>query len=269
VIVEKPIDVTLDRADRMIATCRTHRVKLAVIFQGRFMPAYRLLHAAVEGGRLGRLILGDAAVKWYRPAAYYATAPWRGTWELDGGGALINQSIHMVDVLQWVMGPVDAVSAFAGTLAHEGLPVEDTAVAALKFRNGALGTIEAGTSVYPGFPRRLEIHGERGGVMLEGDRIRAWDVPGMSEDERRRVAELTGPSVESGVADPRLSTHVDHQAQLEDFLFAIEHDREPLVNGEEGRKSLEIVLAVYQSARTRCVVPLPLADGGPGGAHAA
>ncbi len=266
VIVEKPIDVTLARADRMIATCRTHRVKLAIIFQSRFMSAYKHLRAVVEEGRLGRLILGDACVKWYRPPAYYASAAWRGTWELDGGGALINQSIHMVDLLQWIMGPVEAVSAFTDTLAHEGLEVEDTAVAALRFRSRALGTIEAGTSVYPGFPRRLEIHGERGSVLIAGDRIRAWEVPGTSEEERQQVAAFIGPPAGSGVADPRLATSVDHQAQLEDFLMAIEHGREPLVDGEEGRKSLEIVLAVYQSARAQRIIPLPLA-GGEGEGH--
>jgi UDP-N-acetyl-2-amino-2-deoxyglucuronate dehydrogenase len=223
-----------------------------------FMPAYRHLHEVVEEGRLGRLILGDACVKWYRPPTYYASAAWRGTWELDGGGALINQSIHMVDLLQWIMGPVEAVSAFTDTLAHEGLEVEDTAVAVLRFRSGALGTIEAGTSVYPGFPRRLEIHGERGSVLIEGDRIRAWEAPSTSEEERQRIATLVGPPAESGVADPRLATFVDHQAQLEDFLLAIEHGREPLVDGEEGRKSLEIVLAVYQSARAQRIIPLPL-----------
>ncbi len=261
VIVEKPIEVTLARADRMITTCRTCGVKLAVIFQSRFMPAYKHLRAVVEEGRLGRLVLGDACVKWHRPSTYYASAAWRGTWALDGGGALINQSVHMVDLLQWIMGPVEAVSAFTGTLAHEGLEVEDTAVAVLRFRNGGLGSIEAATSIYPGFPRRLEIHGERGSVLVEGDRIRAWEVAGTGEAEQQQIEAVAGPPTGSGAADPRVATSADHRAQLEDFVLAIEQGRESLVNGEEGRKSLEIVLGIYQSAHTRRIISLPQVGG--------
>ena len=154
VIVEKPIEITLARCDAMIKACKENHVMLCGIFPYRFTPGARALKRAVDQGRFGRLTVGDAYNKWYRTQDYYDSGAWRGTWKLDGGGATMNQGIHAVDLIQWYLGPVAAVTAFTDCLTHERIEIEDTAVAALRYRNGALGVIECATSVYPGFPRK-------------------------------------------------------------------------------------------------------------------
>jgi len=173
-VLEKPIDVSLQAADRLIAACRAHGVKLTVISQHRFARAVRRLREAVAAGRLGRPLLGDAVVKWYRSQQYYDTAGWRGTREMDGGGALINQAVHYVDLLHWMMGPVDRVFGRCATAAH-AIPVEDIALAVLTFHSGALGVIEATTAAYPGLSERLEVTGTDGTVIIEDDDIVLWE----------------------------------------------------------------------------------------------
>src|SRR5208283_2264984 len=175
VIVEKPLEITLRRCDRIIDACRTAGVVLSTIFPSRFHDSSQELKRAVEGGRFGRLTLGDAYVKWYRSQAYYDSGAWRGTWELDGGGALMNQAIHSVDMLAWLMGPVVEVRAKTGLLAHERIAVEDVALATVEFANGALGVIEASTAVYPGYLKRIEIHGNEGSAVLEEEDLIRWD----------------------------------------------------------------------------------------------
>ena len=258
VVVEKPIDVSLDAADRLIAACRANGVKLTVISQHRFAPGIRRLREAAEAGRLGRLVLGDAVVKWYRGHQYFESAGWRGTWEMDGGGVLVNQAIHYVDLLRWVMGPVDRVFGRCATTSHR-IAVEDVAVAALAFRGGGLGMIEASTSAYPGFLERLEVTGTDGTVIVEDDEIAAWEL----RDERGDV----GPY---GLRLPRASrghspeAHAErlvagHRAQLGDLLESVATGRDPAATGENARSVLEIVLAVYRSAREGREVRLPLA----------
>jgi len=259
VIVEKPIDVSLEAADRLIATCRRQGVKLAGISQHRFDPGVQAVRAALDAGRFGRLVLGDVIVKWYRTGEYYRSAGWRGTWELDGGGALMNQGVHWVDVLQWMMGPVDRVVARCSMIAHD-IPVEDVALALLTFRSGALGMIEASTAVYPGLPERFEITGTGGTAVVEMGEVRIWEF----KDEKGEVGPY-GAKVRPGrraepatAAGPAASQIAGHRIQIADFLQAITDDRDPLITGEEARKPLEIILAVYQSARTGREVALPL-----------
>jgi predicted dehydrogenase len=262
VVVEKPLEITLPRCDQIIAACDGAGVRLCTIFPSRFTPANIRLKKAIELGRFGRLTLGDTHVKWWRTQEYYDSGGWRGTWKLDGGGALMNQAIHNVDLLYWLMGDVDSITALTATLAHERIEVEDTAVAGVRFRNGALGVIEAATSAYPGLLKRTEIHGDRGSARVEQDDITLWEfqekVPSDSEIEAA-VAAQTG--FKAGASDPRGITHIGHRDQLADFLHAIDLGREPLVDGREGRKSVEIIRAIYRSAQSGKQVTLPLSDG--------
>src|SRR5262249_6313998 len=180
VLVEKPIEITIERADALIESCDKAGVELGVIFQSRFLPAVQQIKQVIDDGKLGRLMVGDAIVKWYRATEYYARDSWHGTMALDGGGALINQAIHTVDLLRWMMGPVETVFAMKSALRYPHIEGEDTLVASLRFRNGALGVIEAATSAKPGFKRRLEISGECGTINLDGDAIGCWDIDGES-----------------------------------------------------------------------------------------
>jgi predicted dehydrogenase len=247
VLVEKPIETTLEKADALIEACDVAGVKLGVIFQSRFLPAAQKIKRAVDEGRLGRLMIGDAYVKWYRAPEYYADS-WHGTMALDGGGALINQAIHTVDLLRWVMGPVDTAFAMGSALRYPGIEGEDTLVACLRFRNGALGVIEAATSVKPGFKRRLEISGERGTVILDGDAISHWEIDGESE------AVGVGEQITDGSANPAAISNEGHRRQIEDMMKAVIENRVPMIDGREGRKSLEVVIALYQSAASGEVV---------------
>ena len=174
VLSEKPLEVTLGKAQQMIDVCEKNNVKLACIFQSRFKPDFRQLKQAVEDKQLGKLLLGNAYIKWYRPEEYYSSSPWRGTLQGDGGAALINQGIHTIDLLQNVMGPVKAVTAKVKTSVHN-IEGEDLGVAMIEFENGALGVIEGSTAVYPGYPERLEICGEDGRVILEAGKIIEWN----------------------------------------------------------------------------------------------
>src|SRR5262245_9986749 len=255
VVVEKPIDVTLEKARMLIEACHQGGVKLAVIFQSRFLPAVQILKSAIARNRLGRLILGDAYVKWYRTREYYEAARWRGTLALDGGGALINQSIHTIDLLQYFIGPVTSVFGFAEKKLHPYIEAEDTAVAVVKFRNGALGVIEGATSVSPGFSRRVEIHGEKGSVILDGNDITAWNLTDTGEEEEA-LSRLKERDLSNGASDPMALDISGHRRQMEDLIAAIRQDRPPMIDGAEGLKALELVLAIYRSAREKTLVEL-------------
>jgi len=262
VVVEKPLEITLARCDSIIGACETAGVRLCTIFPSRFTPANLRLKEAIALGRFGRLTLGDTHVKWWRTQQYYDSGGWRGTWQLDGGGALMNQAIHNVDLLYWLMGDVVSIMAMAATLAHERIEVEDTAVAALRFRNGALGVIEAATSAYPGLLKRTEIHGDRGSARVEQDDITLWEFQEKVPSDNEIYAAMAGQTgFKAGASDPRGITHIGHRDQLVDFLQAIDAGREPLVDGREGRKSVEIIRAIYRSAQTGQVVALPHDEG--------
>jgi predicted dehydrogenase len=249
VIVEKPLEVTLKRCDKVIDACEKNGVKLATIFPSRFHDASQKLKKAIDGGRFGRLTMGDAYIKWYRSQEYYDSGAWRGTWKLDGGGALMNQAIHTVDLLQWLMGEVTEINAMTDTLAHQRIEVEDTAVATLRFANGALGVIEASTAVYPGYLKRIEVHGSEGSASIEEEDIKTWDfAKAKAADKAIHKAMSERKSGGGGASDPSAIGHHGHAMQFADFIKAIRNDSTPAVDGHEGRKAVEIILAVYRSA---------------------
>jgi UDP-N-acetyl-2-amino-2-deoxyglucuronate dehydrogenase len=257
VLVEKPIDVSLEKARALIEACDRQGVRLGVIFQSRFLPAVTLIKRAIEGGRLGQLYVADGYVKWYRTREYYEGARWRGTKALDGGGALINQAIHTVDLVQYLAGPVASVFGFAERKRHPYIEGEDTAVAVLRFGNGAVGVLEATTSLYPGFSRRVEIHGEKGSIVLDGNDISVWSLTDSGEEEKELERLRTLPKDSSDGSSNPMNLDIDgHRQQIEDFLKAVREDRAPAVDGREGLKALEVALAVYRSADTGQLVAL-------------
>lgn len=260
VVIEKPVDVQLGVIDALIEVQRATDRKVAVISQHRFDPATRIVHDAARGGRFGRLTVGAAQVRWWRSQGYYNSGEWRGTWALDGGGSLMNQSIHTLDLLQWVMGPVTEVCAYTGLLAHERIEVEDVAVAILRFESGALGVLEATTAAYPGLSARLEVHGDRGSAVIDDDELAYYHAAAEGErgaayggGDTNQAAEILREHGrrEAGAtagSDPS-SLSMAHRDQLEDFVAAVREGREPLVNVEEARKVVAVILAVYDSAR--------------------
>jgi predicted dehydrogenase len=260
VIVEKPLEITLRRCDAIIDACRKSGVVLSTIFPSRFHDAAQVLKRAVAEGRFGRLTLGDAYVKWYRSQAYYDSGAWRGTWELDGGGALMNQAIHSVDLLTWLMGPVVEVRAKTALLAHERIAVEDVALATVEFANGALGVIEATTAVYPGYLKRIEIHGTVGSAAIEEEDLVKWDfLKKRPRDAAVAAMMAKHTSGGGGAADPTAIGHHAHARQFQDVVHAINKRNAPAVDGPGGRAAVEIILAIYKSAETGKAVKLPLA----------
>jgi predicted dehydrogenase len=251
VVVEKPLEINTDRCDRIIDACERHAVQLCTIFPSRFHDANKTLKEAVEANRFGKLTLGETTCKWWRPQSYYDEGGWKGTQALDGGGALMNQAIHNVDLLLWMMGPVSQVCGFTAMLAHENIEVEDTAVACLRFANGALGVIQATTSIWPGLPKTIAIHGDMGSAVIEQEDILRWEFnPETARDKevRKRFAHKVGAS--GGASNPAAISHVGHALQLNDFVQAIREERPPLVDGREGRKAVEVIQSIYQSAMT-------------------
>ncbi|MCU0874306.1 MAG: Gfo/Idh/MocA family oxidoreductase [Pirellulaceae bacterium] len=259
VIVEKPLEVTLKRCDAVIKACEAAGVALATIFPSRFHESSQLLKRAVDQGRFGRLTIGDAYVKWYRTQQYYDSGAWRGTWALDGGGALMNQAIHSVDLLLWLMGPVVEVTAHTATLAHERIEVEDVAMATLRFANGALGVIEATTAAYPGALKRIEIHGSEGSAVLEEEDLKTWAFIKPTARDKALLERMAGKTqTGGGAADPAAIGHHGHTAMFKDVLKAISSGSRPLIDGPEGRRSVEVILAIYKAALTGRSVALPL-----------
>lgn len=252
VMVTKPIDIKLEKIDALIRVCREQGVKLGATHQFRSYTVYRNLKQAVDEGRFGQLILGNAFVKWWRGQDYYDSAPWRGTWEYDGG-ALMNQAIHYVDLLTWILGPADCVSGFIDTRHHK-MEAEDVATACVHFVNGAMGVIQGSTSIYQGLPARLEIHGERGNAIVEGDRLIYCDVAGGQAGPVVEEAQTAAGDARAGLQSA-VPAHAD---QIRDLIAAIEEDREPAINGEEARKAVELVLAIYRAAQTGTQIQLPL-----------
>ncbi len=258
-LVEKPLEITLDRCDAIIEACEKAGTLLGAILPSRFSPANLALKKAIEQGRFGRLTLGDTYVKWWRTQEYYDGGGWRGTWALDGGGAYMNQAIHNVDLLYWFMGDVAEVCGLTSTLAHERIEVEDVGTAIVKFKNGALGTLEASTAVYPGLLKKTEIHGSEGSAIIEQDSILLWSFKNPQPEDEQLLATLgAGNTVTGGAADPKAISFIGHQRQFEDFIKAIETGSAPLIDGHEGRKSVELILAIYKSCREGKRISLPL-----------
>jgi len=245
VLTEKPIDISTTRADALISECEKAGVKLGVLFQDRSKPDVHRLKSFLAEGGLGKPILADAQVKWYRPPEYYGNSRWRGKLALDGGGALMNQGVHTVDLLLWLMGDVVSVQAQMATALHD-IEGEDTVIALLEFASGAMGTLVAATSAYPGYPRRIEITGSEGTVILEHDRI-------IRADLRTPHPELLGneSSDQNRSATSAVVSDIrGHQAILEDFLSAIKTNSRPACDGKEGRRSVALIEAIYESARS-------------------
>ena len=256
VMCEKPVEITLPKIDAMTRACRDAKVKLGVIFQRRTSPMWHKVKKAVEEGRLGKMVLGDAYLKYFRSQEYYDSGDWRGTWELDGGGALMNQGVHMIDILRWVMGPVETIYAQADHLARK-IQVEDTACAVIKWQSGAFGVLQGTTSVTPGMDHRLEFHGELGSILVNGECIAKWAVPGDGDDAKKMTCN-GGVDIKNGTSatEPTAIATEGHQVQIQDLCRAIREDSDPMITGEEARKAVEVILAVYESARTGLPVRL-------------
>jgi predicted dehydrogenase len=269
VIVEKPMEITREAIAEMLRVQGESGVKLAVISQHRFDHAAKLVHELAQQGAFGRLVLGNVQIPWWRSHQYYESGAWRGTWELDGGGVLMNQGIHAIDLLQWVMGPVRTIYAHTATLAHN-TQTEDVAVAVVRFANGALGALAGTTGAYPGLGSRIELYGDRGSAVIADDLLASLHLDTESEQvgpygasaAPRAVAAMSqadpasAPTAPSAAQDPTAIGIASHVAQIADMVAAIRDDRPPLVDGEAGRRPVEIVLGVYESARTRQEVTL-------------
>lgn len=254
VMVEKPMAMTLAEADLLIRTCHEHGVKLAVIHQNRFNKSIKTLRRALEAGRFGKLTHGQATVRWNRNQDYYTQAPWRGT-RLQDGGVLMNQSIHNIDLLQWMMGPVESVFGYTATVLR-AIEMEDVAGAVLKFANGSIGLIEAATTIYPkNIEETLNIFGETGSAVIGGiavNRVEVWEFPD-SEAEKKEI-------FAAQESDPPSVYGFGHREIIEDMIKAVKTGAPPAVPGEEGRKALEIILAIYRCQQTGQPVKLPLVE---------
>lgn len=249
VIVEKPIEVSMERANLLIQVCEENRVALAVIYQSRFIPEIKELKRKMDEQVIGNLFLGDAHIKWFRDQNYYDSGAWRGTLDLDGGGVLINQAIHTIDLLQWFMGDVESIYGKTGTLTHERLEGEDNAVAVIRYKSGAFGVIEGSTSIQPAQPRRIEIHGKNGTITLNGDDVKILNAGAEGTDDQEKKSTV------SGASSPLAGFSVDpHRFQFEAIADAINEGREPPVSGKESLKSLAIVLAIYESSKSNLPV---------------
>ena len=244
ILTEKPLDISTRAADTLIAAAAGAKVKLGLFFQDRFKADLIRVKHWVDGGILGKPILADARVKWYRPPEYYAASKWRGRLALDGGGALMNQAIHTVDLLLWLFGDVVRVQAQKKTALH-AIEAEDTLSALLEFANGATGVLQATTSVYPGYPRRVELTGEQGTIVIEHDRLVSADLKNPAPDARSSGDDKNQSASSATVSDAR-----GHQAAMEDFIQAIEKSGEPRCNGVEGRRSVALVEAIYAACES-------------------
>lgn len=249
VMVEKPLEISLQRCDEMINAARKHGVQLGGVFQSRFFDAARIVKSAVDAHRFGEMVLADAYVKWFRSQAYYDEGGWKGTERYDGGGALMNQSIHAVDLLLWFAGDVASVRAYKGVRGHEGIEVEDTAVAALEFESGALGVIEGSTAVFPGFMKRVEISGTDGSAILEEEDLKTWSFRTETPDDAG-IREKYGSATSSGggAADPGAISVTAHRKQYDAFTGSLETGHQLELDAVEARKAVAVILAIYESA---------------------
>jgi len=246
VLVEKPMALSLADAEAMIAACEQANVQLGVVLQRRAEPLFQRIHRAIQAGDLGDLTLGVVTLPYYRPQAYYDQADWRGTWALDGGGVLMNQGIHLVDLLVWYMGDPVQVQAQAATL-HRHIEVEDTLAATLRFANGALATITATTTAAPGFPHRIEIYGTGGCIQVEGESVCRWELANPAK-ATVEPPDISAPADAGAGGDPRGIRPTGHIALFRDFIHALRAKHPLQIDGAEGRRSLATVLAIYQAA---------------------
>lgn len=264
VIIEKPAETTVEKTDEIIAAQRRAGTQVAVISQHRFDPATEVAVAAIGNGELGRLTSGIASIDWWRGQTYYDSGNWRGTWELDGGGALMNQGVHTVDLLVATMGRPVEVFAYTGTLAHERIEVEDVAVGVVRFENGALGVLHATTAAYPGLSARLQVHGDRGSVVIDNDKLtfihrtprdssaeeRAYGNPGTAINQIADYPDASGVAAQTAGSTPGQLAIDAHRRQYENFLAALTGREALRVDLETNRQAIAIITGVYESART-------------------
>jgi predicted dehydrogenase len=251
VICEKPLEISVERIDELISLANLRGKTLAAILNRRFHPAMDAFKNAVDENRFGKLTSASCYVKWYRDQAYYDSAAWRGTWALDGGGALMNQSIHTIDALLHLAGPVKSVQANTACLAHSGIEVEDIAVAILEFQNGARGVIEASTCSWSkkGHPARIQLCGTEGSVFMADEALEVWDfMHEKSEDQEIQRTLMSGQSAGLGANDPKAISFAQHQRNFEEVVRAIKEGREPSTSASEARKSVALIRAIYESA---------------------
>jgi predicted dehydrogenase len=253
-MIEKPLDATVEGTDRILAAAEEAGVRVGSIFQARFGDAARQLKAAIDAGRFGRMVLASCYVKWNRTDEYYTG--WKGRLSEDGGGALINQAIHGVDLLQWFAGMPVEVFAWTTRRVHTRIESEDTCVAALKFANGAFGAIEATTATWPGFSRRIEICGEHGSAVMEDDDIRRWEFRVARPEDAMISATRESGAMGSGAAAPMAIKFEGHLRQIQDFIDGIRERRPFFIEGREARKAVALVRAVYDSAASGKTVTL-------------
>ncbi|MFA6928902.1 MAG: Gfo/Idh/MocA family oxidoreductase [Lentisphaeria bacterium] len=251
VFCEKPLDISYERMCRMIEAVDQAKVKMGCVFQGRTEQSSISARQAIAAGQLGKMTLGDGFMKYYRSRAYYASAGWRGTWELDGGGALMNQGVHGIDLLMWIMNsPVEQVFARMDHLVRE-IAVEDTCVASLQFQNGAMGTIIGTTSCNPGEARRVELHGDRGTICLSENKITRFattsEPDGLATDQKTSEADEKQDSIANNPANFGLH---GHSFLIHDLIHAIKENREPYIPGRSARRAVDLILAIYESARS-------------------
>lgn len=264
VLTEKPIAADLEQADEMIEACRRASVQLGVIFMYRFMDTALHLKDAVDRGSIGRPLLAECWGHFYRDRAYYDSSSWRGSWEGEGGGSLMTQTSHTLDLMIWILGEVERAAGFWTTTPLHDIEVDDLALGALRFRRGALASVVSSTVTQPALDRGLTIYGERGTVGLRGDRLAPWEVPGGPDEEARRLMEQPPEDRGSTAAGPGYADPTLHRRQIADFAAAAAEGRAPLVDGHEGRRTLEVMTALYRSSDRAEVVELPPAPAKPG-----
>jgi UDP-N-acetyl-2-amino-2-deoxyglucuronate dehydrogenase len=250
VLCEKPLEVTIEKVDRILDAAKRGGGLLAGVFQSRFGAGAQRLKAAIGAGRFGRLSLCSAYIKWWRSQEYYTSSSWKGTLALDGGGALMNQGIHAVDLLQWLVGLPEEVCAFKATLAHDGIEAEDTLTATLRFPQGALGVIEAATSAWPGDDLRIEIIGDRGSATIVNDKITRWHFAEPLPGDDEALKNEAGGKIGGGTADPKAIPTEGHRRLVEDLVAAINEGRQPMIPGAEARRAVALVRACYEAAAT-------------------
>jgi predicted dehydrogenase len=255
VICEKPMDITLERIDAMIEAHEKSGTRLGGIFPYRFNDMMVPLREAINSGRFGVITYASIYVPWWRTDEYYKDS-WHGTWKLDGGGALMNQSIHMVDMLCDVMPPIESLQAYTATLGHPQIETEDTAVAVLRYTNGALGVIYGTTASYPGQFRRFEITGTKGTVINVENSITLWqfaDEKPEDKEVRKKFGKIEGGG---GVADPAAISYENHTRNFKAFIESLESGKDFWIDGREARKAVEVILAIYKSAKEQKLIKL-------------
>ncbi len=255
VICEKPLEIKLERIDEMIAAHEKAGTYLGCIFQNRFTEAMKPLRKAIDEGRFGTITFAGIFVPWWRTEEYY-TDSWHGSWDIDGGGALMNQSIHMIDMLCDLLGPVESVQAFCETLGHTDMEAEDTAVASLRFKNKALGLVYGTTASFPGQFKRFEITGTKGTVIYLEDSFTVWQFADERPQDELIREKFSEQSNAGGVADPSAIDFKNHSKNIKAFIEAIERNDKFDLDGVEGKKSVELVLAIYQSAKENKTIKL-------------